>query len=194
MVPRNGRAVCPQCGCLGDSVTLRPLFVVTGASGAGKTAIAAILARGLRGRCVTFDADFLMDGAAPLADSRWLAIAHCIAQSGLPTVLLGPFMPERLDDLDTRHWVSDIHVILLDCSDELRRARINARPPWRSRDIDEQVKFGRWLRNNIAERVDTDSGSPESTAAAIATWIDRQLVQAEYDQPRTAQSPTLQEN
>lgn len=188
MEPDAGRAVCPQCRRVGESVVLRPLFIVTGASGAGKSAVVAPLARRLQGRCVTFDADFLMEGTAPLSDNRWLAIAHCVAQSGLPTVLLGPIIPECLDELAARCWVSDIHAIVLDCPDDLRRARINARPPWRSRDIEQQVSFGRWLRNNIADRVDTGNGSPEDTAAAIAAWIGRHLRTVEMYSNTRAQS------
>jgi adenylate kinase family enzyme len=175
MEPRDGHAVCPRCGRAGDAAVLGPLFIVTGASGSGKSAVVAPLARRLQGRCVTFDADLLMDAAGPLGDSRWLAIAHSVAQSGLPTVLLGPFIPGHLQELPARRWVSDIHVIALDCPDELRRTRINARPPWRSRDIEEQVEFGRWLRRTIADRIDTSDGTPEDTAAAIAAWIDRNL-------------------
>jgi adenylate kinase family enzyme len=183
MEPHDAHAVCPRCGNTGDDVVVRPLFIVTGASGAGKTAVLAPLARRLQGRCVTFDADLLMEGTAALSDSRWLAIAHCVAQSGLPTVLLGPFIPECLDELAARRWVSEVHVILLDCPDELRQARINARPPWRSRDIEEQVEFGRGLRRIIADRVDTSSGSPEESAETVAAWVERHLVHTGRERP-----------
>jgi hypothetical protein len=108
----------------------------------------------------------------------WLAIAHGVAQSGMPTVLLGPFIPGHLQELPARRWIGDIHFLALDCPDGLRRTRISARPPWRSRDIEEQVEFGRWLRRNIADRIDTSGGTPEDTAAAIATWIDLHLTGA----------------
>jgi hypothetical protein len=49
MEPRNGHAVCPQCGRAGDAAALRPL-----------------------------------------------AIAHSVAQAGMPTVLLGPLIPGHL--------------------------------------------------------------------------------------------------
>ncbi|MEV0400885.1 hypothetical protein [Actinoallomurus sp. NPDC050550] len=185
MEPRNGRAVCPECGRTDDAAALGPLFIVTGASGSGKTAVLAPLARRLQGRCITFDADLLMDAAAALSGGQpidwpafrgaWLAVAHGVAQSGMPTVLLGPFIPSHLKDLPARRWIADIHFIVLDCPDELRRTRISTRPPWRSRDIEEQVEFGQWLRRNITDRVDTSSGTPEDTAAAIAAWIDRHL-------------------
>ena len=184
MEPAGGGAVCPRCGRTDDAV-LGPLFIVTGASGSGKTAVLAPLARLLRGRCVTFDADLLIDAAAALNGGQpviwpafrdaWLAVAHGVAQSGMPTVLLGPFIPEHLRDLPSRRWIGDIRFIVLDCPDELRRERISARPRWRMRDTDEQVEFGRWLRRNIPDRVDTSTGTPEDTAAAIAAWVGRQL-------------------
>lgn len=64
----------------------------------------------------------------------WLAVAHGVAQSGMSAVLLGPFLPEHLDELPARRWVGDIHFLTLDCPDGLRRAHISARPAWRSRD------------------------------------------------------------
>lgn len=192
MEPREGRAFCPQCGRKDDAV-LAPLFVVTGASGSGKTAVLAPLARRLRGRCVTFDADLLMDSAGALGGGQpiiwpafwdaWLAVAHGVAQSGMPTVLLGPLIPDHLKDLPARRWTGDIRFLALDCPDELRRARIEARPAWRSRDVDEQVEFGRWLRRNIPDRIDTSIGTPEDTATAITAWIDRHLTGAEGDSP-----------
>jgi hypothetical protein len=87
-------------------------------------------------------------------------------------------MPGQLDSLPSRRWVADIHFLVLDCSDELRRARIEARPRWRSRDIEDQVAFGRWLRENIAERVDTGVGSSEDTAASVVVWGEGHLSRA----------------
>lgn len=187
MEPGDGRPVCPACGRPDDlaALTPKPLFVVTGASGSGKTAVYAPLARRLAGRCVTFDADMLMDAAGALSRGKpidwpafldaWLAVAHGVAQSGMPAVLLGPYIPEYLEDSAGRKWIGDVHFIALDCPDELRRTRINARPAWRGRDIEAQVEFGQWLRRNIAELVDTGSGTPQDTAAAIASWVERRL-------------------
>jgi hypothetical protein len=185
MEPRDGHAVCPRCGRPDDAVTLGPLFIVTGASGSGKSAVFAPLARRMRGRCVTFDVDLLHDAAGAFSGSQpinwgaffdaWLAVAHGVTQSGMPAVLLGPVVPGNLQQSPARRWIGDIHCIVLDCPDELRRARMSARPPWRSHDTDGQVEFGQWLRRNIADRVDTSRGTPEDTAAAIAAWIDGHL-------------------
>jgi hypothetical protein len=181
MRPYEGSARCPECGRVDFTVVLEPLFVVTGASGSGKTAVFGPLARQLAGQCVTFDVDWLIDPATTLAVGQpldwsalrdaWLAVAHGVAQAGMPTVLLGPLIPEHLDSLPLRQWVGDIHFLVLDCPDEIRRERIDARPVWRRRDIDEQTEFGRWLRQNISDRVDTSHGTPADSAHAVAGWV-----------------------
>jgi hypothetical protein len=158
---------------------------MTGASASGKTAILAPLARLLAGRCVTFDVDFLLDAAGALSGDQpirwsafrdaWLSIAHGIAQVGMPTVLLGPLMPEHLANLPARRWIGEIHYLVLDCPDEVRRERIETRPAWRNREIEEQTRFGRRLRENIAEYVDTNAGTPQDAANAVAAWVTGHL-------------------
>ena len=177
-------ARCPVCGEV-ESATIAPLFVVTGASGSGKTTLFPLVARRLAGRAVTFDLDYLLDAAGELSRgepidwssfrSAWLSIAHAVAQSGMPTVLLGPLIPEHLEALPIRQWIGDIHYLVLDCSDETRRGRIENRPPWRGRDIDEQTRFGQWLRANIVDQVDTDQLSLERSADAVAQWVTERL-------------------
>ncbi len=185
MEPDQGRARCPECGRVDEAAAIEPGFVVTGASGAGKTAIFPTLVRLLRGRCVTFDVDWLLDAAGVLSGGRpttwpglrdtWLSVVLGVAQAGMPTALLGPLIPEHFEALPARRWVGEIHYLVLDCTDDERRRRIEARPAWRSRDIDEQVRFGQWLRGNIPDRVHTTNGTPEEAAAAVAEWVTRHL-------------------
>jgi hypothetical protein len=180
MLADRGTARCPACGRIDAGAATMPLFAVAGASGSGKTAIFTPLARLLGGRCVTFDVDVLLDSAGALSGGRpidwaafraaWLAIAHGVAQGGLPTLMLGPLIPAHLEELPGRQWVGEIHYLLLDCADDVRRRRIEARPPWRARDINEQLDFARWLRDHIADQVDTGSGTPDDAAAAVAAW------------------------
>lgn len=95
MEPQGGVATCPKCGGKNDTASIEPLFLVTGASGSGKTTIYGPLARLLAGRCVVFDVDWLLDAAGVLAsgaslaelpwagfDQAWLAVAHGVAQGG----------------------------------------------------------------------------------------------------------------
>lgn len=188
MEPDGGRAVCPRCGRRDDTAALRPLFVVTGASCSGKTTIFGPLARLLAGRCAVFDVDWLLDAAGVLAggaaitelpwagfDQAWLAVAHGVAQSGLATVLCGPVTPDRVESNVGRKWVGTVHSLVLDCPDDIRRARMEARPGWRLGDTDQQITFGRWLRTTIPDRVDTSQCSPEDAARAVATWVEAHL-------------------
>lgn len=130
MEAKDGFARRPACGRTDDAV-VAPLFVVTGASASGKTAILAPLARLLAGRCVTFDVDLLLDAAGALSGDQpmrwsafrdaWLSMAHGVAQVGMPTVLLGPLIPEHLANLPARRWIGEIRYLVLDCPDEVRR-------------------------------------------------------------------------
>lgn len=185
LIPAGPAACCPACGSVDPAVVRAPLFVVTGASGAGKSTVLAPLARALAGLCVTFDVDYLLDAAGELAGAQpmnweafsaaWLAVAHGAAQSGLPTVLLGPVIPDLLEALPARRWIGSIHYLLLDCPDHERRGRIEARPVWRGHDVDEQVEFGRWLRANIPDQISTSGCSPQQTAATVASWVSEYL-------------------
>jgi hypothetical protein len=111
-------AVLLGCHPPATTVVIRPLFVVTGASGSGKTTIFPELLSRMAGWCAVFDVDWLIDplGRAakdgqvdwPSFRETWLHIAHGVAQNGLPTLLLAPFIPGHLDGLPGRAWVSSV--------------------------------------------------------------------------------------
>ncbi|MEV0458292.1 hypothetical protein [Catellatospora methionotrophica] len=82
--PSADVAVCARCGWT-EPARREPLYVVTGASGSGKSAILAPLAATLA-ECVVFDVDWLIDpmtsgGSVAWAAFRdaWLSVAHGIA-------------------------------------------------------------------------------------------------------------------
>ncbi len=85
---------CPRCGDI-QRVPALPLFVVTGASGAGKTAVTGPLRR-LLPDCDVFDTDVLPLQLAALGwdtwRNAWLRLAHGIALNGRVTVLCGSLL------------------------------------------------------------------------------------------------------
>jgi hypothetical protein len=193
MEPREDLAVCPACG---ESEPARrlPLFVVTGASGSGKTTVYPHLVATL-GECVILDLDWLIDsftqaslpGALswPALREAWVSIAHGVAQGGRHTVLLGPLMPEQLAAVPARRWVTDIHFAVLDCTDHVRRARLAGRPPWRERAIDDHITFAAHLRTIIPTLIPTD-GSPADAANRVAEWVHERIDNASAPRPRSA--------
>jgi hypothetical protein len=160
------------------------LFVVTGASGSGKTTVLPHLLACLP-EFVIFDVDWLIDPVARASAPRpvdwdalrdtWLTIAHGAAQGGRPTVLLGSIVPGQFDGLPARRWVSDIHFAVLYCPYDVLRTRLAARPAWRGSDIDEHVRFAAALRRLVdTALVDTvidTTGTPEQTALRVAGWV-----------------------
>jgi RNase adaptor protein for sRNA GlmZ degradation len=182
---RQGGTVlrCPRCGA-GQQIPALPLFVVTGASGTGKTTITAPLRRQLPD-CDVFEIDVIWHAAAALGlDSwrnTWLQLAHAVALNGRATVLCGSLMPSQLETLPARKLTGPIHFCTLDCPDAVLDARLRSRPAWRGTStetaIAEHQRFTTWLRMNIQPCYDTSLLTPGQTADRIATWIRHHLAQ-----------------
>jgi hypothetical protein len=170
---------CPRCGDTRPLPAL-PLFVVTGASGTGKSAVVDGLRRRLPA-CEVFETDLILQ-VADLGWDRWhdtwLHIAHGIALNGRATVLCGSLQPEQLEPLPARPLVGDIHFCNLDCPDEVLAERLRARPAWRGWDerrIAEHQRFAAALRARIDPTFDTSAGSVEEVADQVAEWVTGQL-------------------
>ena len=150
MEPVDDAAVCPRCSRT-DPIRRRPFLVVTGASGAGKSTVFAPLARELVGEAAVFDIDLLIEPFAIQAQGaplNWPAIRAA--------------------------WLSVASGVAQDCPDDVRRQHLEARPAWRGRrrshGIDEQTKWGTWLRDHIVESVDTGQYGVDETVRVLAEW------------------------
>jgi broad-specificity NMP kinase len=180
------RAVCPQCKYEHAFVSL-PLFVITGASGSGKTTAGLELTR-TASDFVVLDQDILWNDCfnAPDDDYKlfrntWLRMAKNIHQAGRSVVLFGSAIPQQYEACTERRYFSAIHYLALVCSsDELAR-RLKDRPQWRKSGTEENLQnmlnFNKWLTENADKTdptmtvLDTSAISLDQTVAAISGWI-----------------------
>jgi hypothetical protein len=181
---------CPGCGAEQPASVL-PLFVVTGASGTGKTTVAEPLRR-LLPDCEIFETDAILQVAALGQDafrSTWLRLAHAIALNGRATVLCGSLLPSQLDALPARKLIGPIRFCTLDCPDAVIAERLRSRPSWRGASeesvIAEHQRFAAWLRVHIQPCYDTSLLAPAAVARHIANWISQNLAAADTE-PRAA--------
>jgi RNase adaptor protein for sRNA GlmZ degradation/ribosomal protein S27AE len=177
---------CPRCGAEQQLAT-HPLFVVTGASGTGKTTIVEPLRRRLPD-CEVFETDVILHVAAlgwETWRNTWLQLAYAIALNGRATVLCGSLLPAHLEHLPARRLVGPIHCCNLDCPDVVLAERLRARPAWRASSAEtaivEHQRFAAWLRARIQPTFDTSMLSAEEVADHIANWIRPLLGAAQLD-------------
>src|SRR3954447_19653719 len=97
---------CPQCEHI-EPMRILPLFIVTGASGAGKTAVVSELRRLLPDWDI-FETDVLHGADWQQQRNRWLRVAPSIAQSGRHTILCGTMLPADIDLCDHRPFFSQV--------------------------------------------------------------------------------------
>lgn len=180
------RAVCSECGHQHPFVRA-PLFVVTGASGSGKTTCALNLVK-LTDDFITLDQDILWSDAMNVPDDdfrmfrdTWLRMAKNINQAGRPVLLFGSAIPKQYELCPERRYFSDIQYLALVCSNDRLAERLRARPNWRRSGDDDTVKrmqeFNSWLLENAPTTeppmavLDTTEQNVETTSRAIYDWV-----------------------
>lgn len=171
-------AVCPLCEHAHPFLA-QPLFVVNGASGAGKSTMLPDLIERLSKVAVVMEADILhnSDQTVQAAGDMWLRICKNIGQVGLPVVLVAAgLIPQNLVDSAETRYFSTIHHIALTCTPDEQRRRLAARPAWRGTDWQAQNDFNHWfLHESGMDLIDTTEKTVAQTAAAIADWVTRHL-------------------
>jgi hypothetical protein len=190
--PAGPYAICPECGHKHRFLRL-PLFLVSGASGAGKsTACHELL--GKLADVVLLDSDilwrpeFAVPGAAgPNFIETWLRVAKSVGQSGRPVALFGAGVgvPDNIEPCVERRYFAHVHYLGLVCSDDALVERLRSRPEWRQTHgneyVEAQVRFNRWFKERPRDLTptidlqDTTSSSVADTARGIAAWIRTRL-------------------
>lgn len=191
-------AICGDCDFEQPFLAL-PLYVVTGASGSGKTTAALKLSSSNSGAntpsrdipqsdFVVLDQDILWNEAmnAPangfrLFRNTWLRMAKNIHQAGRSVVLFGSALPEQYESCPERRYFSSVHYLTLVCTAEELERRLTSRPGWRNSGtpavLQQMQEFNSWLRKNAGETnprmsvLDTTNASVEETVEQIKLWL-----------------------
>jgi len=187
--------ICPVCGH-GGRLRRLPLFVVTGASGTGKTTTCEFLLHAFS-EIVVLESDVLLATLKSFSEddlqrywNHWLRLIVHLHQAGKPVLLCGTVLPRHLESAPDRDGLDAIHYLALTCDDAEIRRRLGERPAWRGCDdafITEHVAFNQWWRDwKTLERhqdkkalsvnhLDTTDETPTRTAALVRTWVRERL-------------------
>lgn len=188
--PEGSYAVCPNCGIRHKFVQL-PLFILTGASGVGKSTTCLALASKIKD-VVVMESDILWrkEFAQPETDYRefrevWLRLCKNISQAGKPVVLCGAGVPAQFERCVERRYFSNLYYLALICDDEIPASRLRSRPAWRgsfkNEYIKEHVAFNRWLVNNAQwtnpsiTLLDTSGITVDESVEGVERWIRSHL-------------------
>src|SRR5947208_8551387 len=136
IVPGGVYAICPNCRFRYEFVRL-PLFILTGASGVGKSTVCLALAAKMKD-VVVMESDILWRAEfnQPETDYReyretWLRVCKNISQAGKPVVLCGVGEPTQFEQCLERRYFSELHYLALICDDQILASRLRNRPTWR---------------------------------------------------------------
>ncbi len=201
--PSGPYAICPYCGHRHPFRQL-PLFVLTGASAAGKSTVNVMLPV-VMSECVFIESDILWTPAFVDPDdddyrdywNTWLRVAKNISQGGRPVVVCGSARPEQLESCPERRYFADIHYMALVCEPHELRRRLKRRPSWRhSSDttfIEQMVQFNGWFKQNAAQTtppmrlLDTTHLSVKESVREVMRWIRPRLTTRPSHSPAFAE-------
>lgn len=189
IVPLEGDralAVCPRCG--GETPFLRlPHFMVSGASGTGKTTLALHMAR-VDFSCVHLESDILWRGEFNNPENGyrayrelWLLMSKNIGQGGRPVVLYGSVVPDQIEPCVERRYFSKVYYLALVCEPDVLAERLRTRPGWRAAGSEEFVSrmlaFNQWFIDHAGkgdpplEVLDTSRATVDETVQVVREWI-----------------------
>ncbi|MDF2700608.1 MAG: nucleoside kinase [Haloplasmataceae bacterium] len=155
-ISENGKLMtCNLCGFT-QPIKRQPLFIITGASGVGKsTTSRELFVR--NSNVITMESDILWCNAFnnPEDDYReyrelWLRMCKNISQGGKPVVLCGCSVPKQFENCKERRYFSDIHYFAIVCDDETLSKRLKKRNWVNDEYIKNSISFNKWLKENAS--------------------------------------------
>ncbi len=186
IAPEGDYAICPNCRFRHKFIRL-PLFILTGASGVGKSTVCLELAARMK-NVVVMESDILWRAEFDQPETNyreyretWLRMCKNISQAGRPVVLCGVGEPTQFEQCIERRYFSELHYLALICDAQILVSRLRKRPPSRGsandKCIKEQVVFNRWLLNNAQHTeprmtlLDTSEITVDETVKKVERWL-----------------------
>jgi 2-phosphoglycerate kinase len=183
---KNSQIICPECGYT-KNYKLLHLFLISGASGSGKSTICNYLT-GEKNNYIVLDMDILLskDFDKPEDNYKqfyetWLRMAKNISQAGRPVVLFGVgCIPKTIDTCIEKRYFKCIHYLGLTCSNDVLEKRLNDRPTWRNCSkefIGKQIEYNNFLyeyanKEKKMKLLETNNITIEDAGNKINNWIE----------------------
>ena len=165
-----------------------PLFIITGASGVGKSTACEILFND-ESEYIVMESDLLWHDIYNTPNDNykkyrelWLRVCANISQIGKPTVLCGCAIPEQFDVCIEKVYFTKIHYLAIVCDEKVLVERMKlGRKISDDNWIKSSIDFNQWLINNGESHnihlLDSSSFSADQTAKEIDKWILRNINQ-----------------
>ncbi len=160
------------------------LFIITGASGVGKSALCEVLFKD-ESRYIVLESDLLWNSFFDTPEDNyllyrrtWLNICANISQIGLPVVLCGCVTPEQMELLPEREQFTDIYYAAAVCDSDCLKTRLTkGRNITDENHIKSSLSFNDWLIKNSRNTsppitiVDTTDMNSKQAANVVDEWI-----------------------
>lgn len=184
-------AICPYCNSR-INFNCKPLCLVGGASGVGKTSILHHLLSS-ETEYILLDSDVLWHdryASDPIQFMNdWLRLIKNMHLSDARVVLFGAgfAVPDNIAKCVESRYFSSIRYLALTCSEDILKKRLSPRPEWRNSHNEEYIKdhvnYNHWIYSNGKNAggehytiLDTSSQSIEASAAAVRNWISENCI------------------
>lgn len=165
-----------------------PLFIITGASCAGKSTLCEELFK-KETNYIVMESDLLWHTVYDTPENHyhayrklWLKVCASISQIGKPVILCGCNTPDQLENLPERALFAAIHYLAVVCDDPvlIERTTKGRHISDKSR-ITASLDFNRWLKKNASTTspqitlLDTTDLTPKQAASVVDAWILEKL-------------------
>lgn len=182
---------CPFCGHK-QAITRWPLFIITGASAAGKSTISAQLFLHERDYHVIesdiFWSDYFNEPETDYRKYREYCLRICknISQIGKPVVLCGSAVPKQFENCTERRYFSEIHYLAVVCNEDILVRRLTEQRHIEDQDlIARSIDFNHWLKENATKTtpqiqlLDNSHLTVEEATRKTSEWIYKHLLNTE---------------